>query len=794
MGFSQGSSQRSLQKFVFDVVFHRVRFTDLGPQKQESTQKQSFGENLSMRSSADATEERARTRTDGEESRLAQFKEGWEQMCCSCANQEHMCAHVGLFAESLIKLLGNPELEGLKLIAPELEKIVRLQMDVMRSIEKSSSIITEINGIVSGEAGERNPAVQTTVNRKRGGRSPAAKRTTTTPKSARRGRGRGNGDHGAVKRRGAENKNQTDNGAAGETDEDEDEDGTAGGRDAAPAPAAPAAAANAADAVDVAGGAAAPAPAPAANVAAAAAAPFPRPGVEASSCATVLGMLPLRRYNVDNEFVRSRTPKGSVCRDDPNGLPQYWCLERILDSRVQCGFSDDGVMAAQQKEYLCKWFGYGEDHSSWEPEAALSECTLHVHKYENRHSVAAPAATQLPGTPYHSLAGPSAIGDDVQMEDARAATDTTTADAGAVRLHDLAGEADRAATDGGADETAAAYGAPALESASASSQPHLSFEAPSDESLLPPLQALSGPADEALEETAATDDEAATTPPEKPPPPPPCALSPGVVLTSAPEMSSGLSHISGLPPPPEAVAAVSPLHEAGANATVISGAMTAAAVMAPAAMVASSAEVAAAGARLNWKRNMMERIAAGAIRKVVADQLCKVPRKVLESEDQSRSFFASNSDLWEALGVPQDFRPSASKNLVGIFWKVGQEIPGSTWVSPRLHARFRDAPEAEAKHRWFAVSEVALAKLEEVVASPEATGTNWQTRASRALMNPESLRTASASGLNCEICNMPILDPDAPHFAERAIAIAHLCHSDGNQETLNAIAHLCQSD
>ena len=97
-------------------------------------------------------------------------------------------------------------------------------------------------------------------------------------------------------------------------------------------------------------------------------------------------MLPLRRYDADIEFVRSRTPQGSVCRDDSNGLPQYWCLERILDSRVQCGCSDDGVIAAQQKEYLCKWFGYGEDHSSWESEAALTECTLHVHKYENRHS------------------------------------------------------------------------------------------------------------------------------------------------------------------------------------------------------------------------------------------------------------------------------------------------------------------------------------------------------------------------------------------------------------------------
>ena len=125
-------------------------------------------------------------------------------------------------------------------------------------------------------------------------------------------------------------------------------------------------------------------------------------------------MLPLRRYDADIEFVRSRTPQGSVCRDDSNGLPQYWCLERILDSRVQCGCSDDGVIAAQQKEYLCKWFGYGEDHSSWESEAALTECTLHVHKYENRHSIAAPATTQLPETACQSLAaGPSATGDDV---------------------------------------------------------------------------------------------------------------------------------------------------------------------------------------------------------------------------------------------------------------------------------------------------------------------------------------------------------------------------------------------
>ena len=94
--------------------------------------------------------------------------------------------------------------------------------------------------------------------------------------------------------------------------------------------------------------------------------------------------------------------------------------------------------------------------------------------------------------------------------------------------------------------------------------------------------------------------------------------------------------------------------------------------------VASSAEVAAAGTRLNWKSYMMERIAAGAIRKVAADQMCKVPRKLRGPEDLSRSFFASSCDLWEALGVPQDCRISASKNLQGIFWKVGQEIPGAS--------------------------------------------------------------------------------------------------------------------
>jgi hypothetical protein len=191
---------------------------------------------------------------------------------------------------------------------------------------------------------------------------------------------------------------------------------------------------------------------------------------------------------------------------------------------------------------------------------------------------------------------------------------------------------------------------------------------------------------------------------------------------------------------------------------------------------------------------MMERIAAGAIRKVAADQMCKVPRKLGGPEDLSRSFFASSCDLWEALGVPQDCRISAFKNLQGIFWKVGQEIPGSIWVTTTAWARFRDAPASETKHRWYGASEVALAKLEEVVARSEAMLTNWQTEASRAMMNPSSLRMASASGLNCTLCNMPILAPDAPHFEERAIAIAHLCHSDGNEERLVAIAHLCHSD
>ena len=114
-------------------------------------------------------------------------------------------------------------------------------------------------------------------------------------------------------------------------------------------------------------------------------------------------MLPLRRYDADIEFVRSRTPQGSVCRDDSNGLPQYWCLERILDSRVQCGCSDDGVIAAQQKEYLCKWFGYGEEHASWHALSELSQCSLQLQQYgmEPTAVILATAAADANASPFY---------------------------------------------------------------------------------------------------------------------------------------------------------------------------------------------------------------------------------------------------------------------------------------------------------------------------------------------------------------------------------------------------------
>jgi hypothetical protein len=81
-------------------------------------------------------------------------------------------------------------------------------------------------------------------------------------------------------------------------------------------------------------------------------------------------------------------------------------------------------------------------------------------------------------------------------------------------------------------------------------------------------------------------------------------------------------------------------------------------------------------------------------------------------------------------------------------------------VSPPGIARFRDAFETRLIRRpstgGMRRREAALAKLEEVVAWPEAMLTNRQTRASRAMMDPASLRKAGDAGLNCELCNMPI--------------------------------------
>ena len=99
-------------------------------------------------------------------------------MCGSVANQEGARALVVLFAESLIGHVRNRGLEGLEHIEPKLEAIVRLQKEAMLLFEKSSSIITEIDGIVSGEAGERNPTA-----RKRRGRSQSSGRSCWTPTS-----------------------------------------------------------------------------------------------------------------------------------------------------------------------------------------------------------------------------------------------------------------------------------------------------------------------------------------------------------------------------------------------------------------------------------------------------------------------------------------------------------------------------------------------------------------------------------------------------------------------------------
>ena len=65
----------------------------------------------------------------------------------------------------------------------------------------------------------------------------------------------------------------------------------------------------------------------------------------------------------------------------------------------------------------------------------------------------------------------------------------------------------------------------------------------------------------------------------------------------------------------------------------------------------------------------------------------------------------------------------------------------------------------------------------------------WPTKASRALMHEERLREASEAGLNCEVCNMPVLDPDDPQFGEKANEIAQLCH--GGVWIPSGCPHIC---
>ncbi len=68
----------------------------------------------------------------------------------------------------------------------------------------------------------------------------------------------------------------------------------------------------------------------------------------------------------------------------------------------------------------------------------------------------------------------------------------------------------------------------------------------------------------------------------------------------------------------------------------------------------------------------------------------------------------------------------------------------------------------------------------------------WQTKASRALMHTERLREASEAGLNCEVCNMPVLHPADPQFEEKANEIAQLCH--GGVRIPSRCPHICCAD
>lgn len=210
------------------------------------------------------------------------------------------------------------------------------------------------------------------------------------------------------------------------------------------------------------------------------------------------------------------------------------------------------------------------------------------------------------------------------------------------------------------------------------------------------------------------------------------------------------------------------------------------------ATAAAAATITAADARLNWKFYMMQRLAAGAIRQVAAVHKGKLPTRLPLKEVESRLPFAGSPDLWEALAVPPDFHTSAGKILQGILSQVEQEIQGSTWVSNPRYARFKLSRSNLPMYRWYSISEAALARLEEVVRPPEAWETDWLAKASCAKMDPASLREAGEMDLNCQLCRMPVLNPDLPHYEGRANAIAHLCHGDGWK--VNAIAHLCNGD
>jgi len=85
---------------------------------------------------------------------------------------------------------------------------------------------------------------------------------------------------------------------------------------------------------------------------------------------------PIRRYNRDLDSVKSQTPKDMVCRVNPEGLPRYWALDQILDSRWKQG--------TDQKEYLCKWFGYDENEATWHDADELFKCYIKIHHYETK--------------------------------------------------------------------------------------------------------------------------------------------------------------------------------------------------------------------------------------------------------------------------------------------------------------------------------------------------------------------------------------------------------------------------